>query len=593
MNFQFNMMNLSTTKLLNYLLILVITSGLNACSGGRKQADFAGGAFHLAIDNEPSNLVARDVSDFYSFAMLSHVMEGLVSINTDDLTIQPQIAESFKVNDNGTTLTFKIRKDVYFHQHEAFSSDEDRLLTVDDIIYSIEKSCKPTAEGAPSEAFLTLFSNQLKGADEFYTGKAKTISGLKVNQSKNEIVLELISPDQSYINKLANITASIVSKKVESFKGGEFDVIGTGPFYFSKDVNKTEGQYILLKNEDYYMTDDKGCAMPYLDSVVLHVEPKKLEQLDWFEQGKIDIISGLPTSRITSMLEDHIKDFNTQPPLYMLYNNPLLTTEYYYFNMTEKRFQDVKVRQAFNYAIDRTRLADNVLRNQYYEYGIYGITPPINSVFKGYGFSDIKKVGYDYNPEKARKLLAEAGYPGGKGFGSVNLRFDIKDINSAVAEEIANQLNETLGLNVNLDGSTFEQRNEDETHANGDLFRTAWIADYVSPETFLMNFYGKLVPQDKGTPSNINHSRYVNPLFDENFEKARKSDRQKRYEYFTKAEVELMKNPPIIPLWYANNFTITYSKFRNLKNNPLQILDLRKVYIKEWTKEEYVKNTKK
>lgn len=590
---QIKKMNHKTTKLIKTLACFGVIIVLSACSGNRKQAEFAGGSFHLAVDNEPSDLSARNVADYYSFSILSHVMEGLVSVNIDDLTLQPQLAKSWKANDEGSIFTFVLRDDVLFHNHEAFSSDDDRKMTMDDVLYSFEKSCSPQADGSPSEAFLTLFASQVKGADDFYSGKAKSISGVHVGKDKHELVIELITPDQSYVNKLANVTASIVSKKVESFKGAEFDVVGTGPFCFTKETTHVAGQYALTKNPDYYMVDEKGCALPYLDSVIVHIEPKKLEQLDWFEQGKLDMISGLPTSRITSMLEDHIKDFNTQPPLYVLYNNPLLTTEYYFFNMTEKRFQDVRVRQAFNYAIDRKRLADNVLRNQYYEYGIYGITPPIGSVFKGFGFADVKKASYDFDPVNARKLLADAGYPGGKGFGSVNLRFDIKDLNSAVAEEVANQLNEVLGINVNLDGSTFEQRNQDEVMANGDVFRTAWIADYVSPETFLMNFYGKLVPNELSMPSSINHSRYKNAKFDEYFELARKSDRKKRYEYFTKAEVELMKNPPIIPLWYANNFTITYSKVRNLKNNALQIIDLRKVYKKEWTKEEFIKATKK
>lgn len=586
-------MNLYSTNSTKCLLAVALSLIIVSCSNNRKQSDNAGGSFHMAIDNEPTKLVARKVADFYSFSLLSHVMEGLVSVNTEDLSLQPQLAKSWQINENGTVFTFQIRDNVYFHEHAAFSSDEDRLMTIEDVLFSFEKACRPDQEGEATEAYLTLLSGQVKGADDFFQGKTKTIEGVRINKAKNEFVIELINSDLSYINKLSNLTASIVSKKVEEYKGGEFDVVGTGPFYFSKEANTKQDEYVLLKNQDYYMLDDKGCALPYLDSLILHVQPKKLEQLDMFEQGKLAIISGLPTSRITSMLEDHIKDFNTQPPLFILYNNPLLTTEYYFFNMTEKRFQDVRVRKAFNYAIDRKRLADNVLRNQYYEYGIYGITPPIGSAFKGYGFSEIKKEGYDFNPVLAKKLLAEAGYPGGKGFGSVNLRFDIKDINSAVAEEIASQLNETLGINVNLDGSTFEQRNLDEKKANGDLFRTAWIADYVSPETFLMNFYGKLVPKDINEESAINHARYVNPKFDELFDKARQSDRKKRYDYFTQAEVELMKNPPIIPLWYANNFTITYSKYRNLKNNPLQILDLRKVYIKEWTKEEFIKNSKK
>lgn len=563
------------------LLILILTS----CGSDKKQFEFAGGSFKMALDNTPSTFIAREVNDVYSFELLSQVMEGLVSFNADDLSLQPQIAEKWSISGDGTVFTFTIRDDILFHDNPVFKSEDDRKLTVDDVLFSFEKACKPNAEGNPTAAYLFLLANQVKGAKEFYEGKAKSISGIKVK--KNQFEITLLNPDQTYINKLANLSASIVSKKiVEADK--ETDVVGTGPFCFTTPTE--DGTYVLLKNPDYYMVDNKGNALPYLDSVVFYVQTRKLEQLEMFEQGKTLLISGLPTSRITEMLEGRISDFNAQPPLKELYNNPLLTTQYYFFNMNDPRFQDVRVRQAFNYAIDRKRLADNVLRNQYYEYGIYGITPPIGSVFKGYDFSEIKKYGYDYNPELAKKLLTEAGYPGGKGFGSVDLRLDISDLNTAVAEELADQIYQTLGINVNIDGSSFEQRNEDGSMGRGDMFRTAWVADYSSPETFLGNFYGKLVPKDKSMPSSGNQSRYVNPMFDKYFEQGRSADQKRRLELFSKAEIELMKDPPIIPLWYANDFTLSYSRVRNLKNNPMEFLDLRRVYIKEWTKEEYLKS---
>ena len=569
-------------KLVPVILLFLI---LSSCGSDKKQFEFAGGSFKMALDNTPSTFIAREVNDVYSFELLSQVMEGLVSFNAEDLSLQPQIAEKWSVSGDGTVFTFTIRDDIFFHDNPVFESMDDRKLTVDDVLFTFEKACKPNAEGNPTAAYLFLLSNQVKGAKEYYEGKAKSISGIKVKKNQFEITLK--NPDRTYINKLANLSASIVSKKiVEANK--ETDVVGTGPFCFTKPSDNET--YILLKNQDYYMVDNKGNALPYLDSVVFYVQTRKLEQLEMFEQGKTLLISGLPTSRITEMLEGRISDFNAQPPLKELYNNPLLTTQYYFFNMNDPRFQDVRVRQAFNYAVDRKRLADNVLRNQYYEYGIYGITPPIGSVFKGYNFSEIKKYGYDYNPEMAKKLLAEAGYPDGKGFGSVDLRLDISDLNTAVAEELADQIYQTLGINVNIDGSSFEQRNEDGNMGRGDMFRTAWVADYSSPETFLGNFYGKIVPKSKDEPSSGNQSRYVNPLFDKYFEQGRSADQKRRLELFSKAEIELMKNPPIIPLWYANDFTLSYSRVRNLKNNPMEFLDLRRVYIKEWTKEEYLKS---
>jgi ABC-type transport system substrate-binding protein len=576
---------------MNFKSILFVTCLiLSACGSGsnKKQFEFAGGCLTLSVDNEPSTHIARDVTDVYSNTVLTQVMEGLVSFNPEDLTVQPQLAKKWSVSADGTQFTFELRDDVYFHEHPVFLKDEDRKMTAEDVQFTIEKACLPNSKGEASSAYLSLFNEQLVGATAYFERKANNIAGLSIKG--NKVQLTLMRPDLTYINKLAQINAAIVSKKVVK-ANKEADLIGTGPFKYTDYVQGEPGKIILTKNQSYYLNDAKGNALPYLDSVVFIVEPRKLEQLELFEKGQTQVINTLPTSRIAQMLEGRIKDFNSEPPLMVLYNNPLLFTNYYFFNMTDPRFQDPKVRQAFNFAINRDRLTNEVLRGQFYETGIYGIVPPISSTFKGYDFKGVKQVGYNFDPEKARALLAEAGYPGGKGFGSVNLRVNIGDIHSAVAEEISDEIYQVLGINVNIDGSSFEQKDADADFARGDLFRTAWVADYSSPETFLANFYGKLVPKTLSEASQINQSRYVNPNFDRFFEQARQADTQKmRYELYSKAEQELLKNPPLMVLWYANDFQLSYSRVRNLKNNPMNLIDLKKVYLKEWTKEEYLKS---
>lgn len=542
----------------------------------------------MSIDNEPSTFIAREITDVYSATVLSQVVEGLVSFNPEDLSIRAQLAKSWKISPDGLSYTFTMRDDILFHEHPVFASDEDRKMTVKDVQFTIEKACQPNEKGGATAAYLSIFGEHLKGAKDYFEKHAASISGVKVNG--NDITLTLVSPDANFIHKLTSINAAVVSEKVVK-ADKEADLIGTGPFVYNDYKKGEPSSIILLKNEDYYLTDKKGNALPYLDSVVFIADTRKLEQLDMFERGETHIINTLPTSRITQMLEGRIKDFNSIPPLMKLNNNALLITNYYFFNMTDPRFQDVRVRQAFNYAIDRNQITQYVLRGQANEDGIYGIVPPLSSSFKGYDFKAIREAGYSYDPEKARKLLAEAGYPGGKGFGSVNLRVNIGDIHAAVAEEVSEQIYQTLGINVNIDGSTFEQKDEDAYYARGDLFRTAWVADYCSPETFLSNFYGKYVPATKAEPSRMNQPRYKNPVFDELMDRAQAAGSQKeRYRLYNQAEVALMKDPPIIVLWYSGDIQLAYSKVRNLKNNPMGLLDLKEVYLKDWTKEEYLKS---
>ncbi|TNF46709.1 MAG: peptide ABC transporter substrate-binding protein [Bacteroidetes bacterium] len=573
-------------------VFILLAYFLFSCStDSKKQFEHAGGSLKMAVEIEPSTHIARDVTDYYTATVLGQVVEGLISIDPKTLKIVPQIAKGWEISNDGLMYTFSIRENVLFHPHELLVSEKDRKLTLDDIVKSVEKSCSPGQNGDAPHAFNFLFKDNLKGANEFYSGASKNIEGLKTS-GKNKITFELLQKDDNFLFKMANICGAISPAKLIA-ANREADLIGTGPFIFKGYISGDVKKALLVKNEDYYLTDDEGNALPYLDTLTFIFQGRKLDQLEMFENHETDLITGLPPSRITMMLEGRIKDFNSSPPLFVMYNNPLLSTHYYFFNMNDPRFQNVKVRQAFNCAIDKEKLGREVLRNQYYELGYFGIVPPISSSFRGYDFNGVREASYDFDPEKAKKLLAEAGYPNGKGFGSVNLRYNIGDIHSAVADEFAQQIFQVLNINVNIDGSTFEQKDLDASKGKGDIFRSAWAGDYPNPETFLSNFYGKWVPEDVNELSRVNQSRYKNSLFDQLFEQAKNSSKlSEAMAYYAKAERILMQDPPLIPLWYSGDIQIVYSDVRNLHFNSLNQFQFREVYKKPLTEEEYQKQIK-
>ncbi|MFT5857992.1 MAG: oligopeptide transport system substrate-binding protein [Flavobacteriaceae bacterium] len=550
-----------------------------------QQFEYSGGSVAMALDNEPTTYIPRKVLDYYSSTVLTQINEGLVGIDPKTTKIVPKLALSWTKSDNGKVYVFTLRDDVYFHPHDAFKSKADRLMTAEDVLMSIEMGCAVGQDGEDPATYSFLLKGTVMGAEEYHAGSAKSISGVTIDG--NTVRIELLHEDHNFLNKLANVNAAIGS--ITIIEGGhETDVIGTGPFKYSDYVQGEHTSLTLTKNEDYYLKDDAGNALPYLDSLVFFFQSRKLEQLEMFEQGKTDLIIGLPTSRITRMLEGRIEDFNSKPPKLILANNPLLESNYYYFNLADERFKDPRVRKAFNYAVNKKALGQDILRNQYYDLGDYGITPPISRAMKGYDFTSIKEAGYNYDPEKAKQLLAEAGYPEGEGFGSVELRFNINETHSAIADEFAKQIYRVLGINVNIDGSSFSQLTEDGATGKGDIFRSGWSADYPSPETFLMNFYGGYLPEDSTEASHINKARYRNPVFDQFYKKAIESKKMTdQMKYFSKAEIALLEDPPLIPLWYTGDIEITYSYLRNFHFNSLNLFNFTEVYIKEWTAEEY------
>ncbi len=572
-------------RLFTLLLLIVF---LYNCSGVEKQQfEYAGGTLTMALSNEPSTYIPRQVYDVYSATVISQITECLVDIDPKTLKIVPKIAEKWSSKNDGKIYEFTLREGVRFHPHDVFNSDDDRLLTTKDVQKTFEMGCGKESDGSDTPLYSHVLKDLVQGANDFHEGKSKTISGIVCDG--NSVRFELTHSDHNFLYKLANISASIVSHRIIE-KNLETDIIGTGPFRYAKHTNSSQPSLILVKNNDYYLNDKEGNALPYLDSLVFLFQSRKLEQLDLFESGKTDLIVGLPTSRIARMLDDRIEDFNSAPPKLILAENPLLETNFYFFNMLDPRFKNPKVRQAFNYAVNREVLGQNILRNQYYDLGHYGITPPIQKALKGYNFAEVKEASYKYDPEKARELLAEAGYPDGKGFGVVELRYNINEIHLEIADEFSKQIKRVLGITVNIEGSEFNMLKEDYKIGNGDIFRSGWNADYPSPESFLMSFYGANVPDDSLIPSPINMSRYTNKQFDTYFEQALKAEKMTdQMRLLSKAEVELMKDPPIIPLWYTGDIEIAYSYVRNFHFNALNYFNFTKVYIKPWTTEEYEK----
>jgi len=569
------------------LYFLIFSSIITSCGERVKTFEHAGGTFSLAILHEPTTFVARDVTDVYSATVLQQVLEGLVSLCPNSLEPIPAIAESWEILDDGKTFKFKIRDNVYFHEHELIGSD--RKLTPEDIRFSIELACKKEMGRESSSAYKTLYKNNLVGADDFHNGDSDHIAGIEI--SNNSITLKLLRRDANFIDKLAQATALIVCKELVE-AGKEAELIGTGPFVFDKYVDGDENMSIvLLKNPNYHMTDKEGNQLPYLDSLVYIVEGKSLQQLELFENGDIHIIENLPPSRISSLLEAKMSDFNSTPPRLIMRRKPLLATQYYHFNLNNEVYKDPRVRKAINYAVNRQDIVQNVLNNQAYGPGYAGIIPP--AAFSGYKSSEVEEFSYRFDPEKAKALLAEVGYPNGEGFPPINLKFNIGTVHSGVADRFAKHMQKYLNIRVNLDGMSFEDKLRDQENANGDIYRTSWYADYYSPETFLMNAYGKTVPDDPNSPSYVNHSRYKNADFDAAFEAGRASDDLVEcYKHFVEAEKILMQDAPFIILWYEETIKIADANVRNLELNEMNYYSFKEVYIKEWTKEEFESSKK-
>lgn len=146
-----------------FFTLLFIASLLFGCNSDRPSEKY-GHSIKMCLESEPSTYTSYEVSDFYSASFISQIMEGLMSIDPKTLKVVNQLASDYKVNNDGTVYTFTIRKDVYFHPHDVFKSDNDRLLTAEDVVATFEAICSPTKNGMESIAYGHLLKGILKGA---------------------------------------------------------------------------------------------------------------------------------------------------------------------------------------------------------------------------------------------------------------------------------------------------------------------------------------------------------------------------------------------------------------------------------------------
>lgn len=533
-----------------------------------------GGCLKLSLTDNPGSLFPLKGVDINSNDVVSQIHEGLVRFSPSTLEIIPAIAERWDISNDGKLYTFHLRKDVFFHDNNCFENGKGRNIKATDVEFTFYTACTYNKNNL---VFSNTFQNRLKGANEYYEASKKEkfslqIPGIKVIDDYT-ISLELIKPDYHFLNILTTFATSIIPQ--EAFKKYGFDsYVGAGPFMLASKL-ELKNEFLLLKNKNYYRTDTLGHKLPFLDSVIFTVNTSKRYEMEEFKKQNLDLIWGVPTEMVKAQVEGNIKQFQNDS-IYSLKRVPEYTTQFYIFNLNKPIFQNEKVRRAIHLAIDKSKIVDEVLKGEAYSSGTYGITPPS---MKDYNVSALKGVNFD--PELAKKLLAEAGYPDGKNFPEIKLKINNDGRkNIPVAVEIAKQLERNLKIRLSMDIVSLSDKIEDEYQGKSDMYRAAWTADFPSPESFLNLFYGIHVPKSKSEISFPNTSRFKDTEFDNMFEMALSTkEKNERFKLLLKAEQILINKNPFIPIYYEENYAMIQSYVHDFYFNALKYKDLSCVFI--------------
>jgi ABC-type transport system substrate-binding protein len=527
-----------------------------SCGGGEAEHHDNSQVFRF---NELGDVTSLDPAMSGSFEnnwAVNQMYNGLVEMDVE-LNVQPCIAKTWSISDDGLTYTFNLRQDVYFHDDPQFPDGKGRTVNASDFVYSF------------SRLFDATVSNASTLMNAFDTGSAAYENGLEA-ANDSTFIIHLKRPFQPFMGILTMKYFSVVPKEVVQFYGEDFDVhpVGTGPFKLKKWEDET--RLDLEKNTRYFKKDENGNQLPYLDIVsVSFIEDADAAFLQLLS-GDLDMLSGVDainkekTLKSDGTLSDDLKD------KFVLQSAPFLKTDYIGINVDPDyagqttAMQNKLVRQAINYAINRDQIV-RYRRNNLGTPATQGFTPPSMHAFDA---SLLK--GYKYDPTKARALLDMANFPGGKGLPTIKL--SIASSYADIADEIVHQLNE-IGIPAEVEIMDAGSLTTEVAEGRIMAFRKSWIGDYPDPENFMSLFYSK-----HWSPAGVNYTHFSSNEFDRLYEKCltEQSD-SVRSDLFLRMEQILVEEAPVVPLYYDQVVRLVAKNVTGLAVDPMNLINLERV----------------
>jgi len=489
---------------------------------------------------EPPTLDPALTQDATSASYIVEIFSGLVTLNRD-LEVVPDIAESWDLSDDGTTYTFHLRDDVKFH--------DGKPVTAQDLKYSIERACDPSTGSVVADTYL----GDIVGAQAKLRGEADEVSGvLVVDDYTLEIAID--SPKAYFLSKLTYPTAFVVDQEnVEGPVQPWTDKPnGTGPFRLAE--YQLGLRIVLERNETYY-----GTPKPALERVNFMLAGGL--PMTMYETGELDAVPvGLADIERVS---DPSNPLNKELSITL----PTLSIFYIGFNVQKPPFDDQKVRQAFNYAIDKDKYVEVVWKKM--QLKAEGILPP---GMPGYNEN---LQGYPYYPEKARQLIAESRYGDVSNLPEITL--NVSGGGGAAARQVAaivEMYKQNLGVDIAIQQTEWATYLWDLRAHRYQMFglTAGWIADYPDPQDFLDILFH--------SESRNNDMEYSNPAVDRLLEEARgEQDFEKRMEIYQQAEEMILADAPIVPLTHDADYWLTKPYVEGMIYPPAIIPKLKYVSI--------------
>jgi peptide/nickel transport system substrate-binding protein/oligopeptide transport system substrate-binding protein len=508
-----------------------------------------GGAITITYKDDVATLDPAIGYDWQNWSMIKSLFDGLMDYEPGTTTLRPELAESYEISPDGKIFTFKLRPGVKFHN--------GREMTADDVKYSLDRVTNPKTQ-SPGAGFF----HSIKGYDAMAGGSAQSLEGVTV-VDPHTVKIELTQADATFLHVMALNFAHIVPKEEVEKYGADFGKhpVGTGAF---KLTEWTLGQRLVFeRNPDYWR---KG--IPHLDKITFEIGQEPIVALLRLQKGEIDIPGdGIPPAKFQEVMNDPEQKARVVV-------GGQLHTGYVTMNTQMKPFDNVKVRQAVNMAINKDRIVQ-LINNR-----AVPANQPLPPSMPGY---DKEFKGYAYDVAKAKQLLADAGFADGF---ETELYAMNADPNPRIAQAIQQDLAAVgikAGLKVLDQASVIAAGGQKDGAPMVWSGGMAWIADFPDPS----DFYGPILGCGSAVPGGWNWAWYCNKDLDAKgveadaiTDPAKAEERNKKWsEIFDK----VMEDAPWAPVFNEERFTMKSPRMGgadNLYVDPVHIpINYDNVYV--------------
>jgi len=522
-------------------------SGPGAPSGaGQAPATPTRQVFRYGNSAEPQDLDPQVVTGTPEYHLVQCLFEGLLTIDARTGQPAPGLAKAWEASPDGLVYTFHLRENLRW--------SDGSPITTDDVLKSWKRMISPRL----ASEYAYLIYNFVAGAKDYYDGKETDFAHVGVRApDERTVVVTLVNPTPYLASIIANHTAWDVLPVNVLSRHGSLDERSTpwtrpgnlvccGPFMLKEWV--PQQRIVAVRNPNYW-----DAAHVRLDEVDFYPTEDIAAEERMFRGGQLDRTQEIPVAKIDTYRRENPE---------VLHIDPYLGVYFYRCNVSRPPLDDIRVRKALALGIDRESLIRNVTRGG--ETPAYAVSPPGDA-----GYTPRARITGSL--EDARKLLAEAGFPGGKGMKPVQLLYNTQANNKQIAEAIQEMWRRNLGVETELINQEWKVYLDSQHTHNYQMERSGWIADYPDPHVFL-----EIWESGNGN----NDTLWSNAAYDSLLHQAlHAGDNATRYEIYQKMDAILVDECPVIPIYYYKRPYLMSPRVKGYWTNELDNHPFKEIYL--------------